>query len=614
MNNKVLFVSHKKSQCGVYEFGKNICDALQNSKRYEFIRVECSSLEDLKEAISENNPGCIIYNHQPSVFPWLVTRIAPKIRVNNTALIPIPQIGIIHEITQEIADTASDYKNYFLINASTKLRNSLFDYYIAPDPTLLLYNPIVYKTGRLIPSYENKFPLPDVPTIGSFGFGYAGKGFEKIVDLVQREFDEAIIRFNIPYSDFEDKDGSYAKAIARNCMGLITKPGIKLIITHLFLEREEILDFLAQNTINVFLYENIPGRGVSSVIDLAMAVKRPVAVSDSVMFRHVHELKPSICVSKTSLNEIIQNGFSPLINLYNDWNSTVLIWEYERILDNVFRKDHKMNSSEIGIIRNLKSKMRRFLLKPDSNYNWLRSSSILSEDDMSVNDSVVYEPVQIPTGHSFNRILDNEARELYEPTINFLKEIVPITISKKIPEANVQQGFIFDTVSRFLSNYDDPKLLCVGCYEDTASMSLIKTGKRVEEIDPVKNYSIQEYFTKPTTIKGSYDIIFSTSVIEHDPDDETFMRCISDLLAPGGVAILTCDFKEGWIKTDPMPECNYRFYTKDDFFERLLPVMKDCSLIDEPQWNCPDPDFCLGGKFQYTFATLVVRKHQPGHR
>jgi len=33
MSKKILFVSHKKAHCGVYEFGKNITDVLQHSKR-----------------------------------------------------------------------------------------------------------------------------------------------------------------------------------------------------------------------------------------------------------------------------------------------------------------------------------------------------------------------------------------------------------------------------------------------------------------------------------------------------------------------------------------------------------------------------------------------------
>ena len=43
----ILFISHKKAQCGVYEFGKDIFDVLKSSAKYNFVRAECASLEDL---------------------------------------------------------------------------------------------------------------------------------------------------------------------------------------------------------------------------------------------------------------------------------------------------------------------------------------------------------------------------------------------------------------------------------------------------------------------------------------------------------------------------------------------------------------------------------------
>ena len=42
--------------------------------------------------------------------------------------------------------------------------------------------------------------------------------------------------------------------------------------------------------------------------------------------------------------------------------------------------------------------------------------------------------------------------------------------------------------------------------------------------------------------------------------------------------------------------------------DRLLPLMNGCHLVDEPQWDCPNPDFNYLGKYQYTFATFVVKK------
>ncbi|HSC36400.1 MAG TPA: methyltransferase domain-containing protein, partial [Chitinophagaceae bacterium] len=121
------------------------------------------------------------------------------------------------------------------------------------------------------------------------------------------------------------------------------------------------------------------------------------------------------------------------------------------------------------------------------------------------------------------------------------------------------------------------------------------------------NYYLQEYYLKPGVAKQSFDIIFSTSVIEHDPDDVSFVQCIAGLLAPGGVAVITCDFREGWKTGDPKPDVDARLYTKEDLFKRLLPNMPGCELVDTPQWDCPEPDFVFG-IYRYTFASFVVRK------
>ena len=125
---KILFVSHKKSQCGVYEFGKNITDVLERSKYYHFIHVECSSLSELHDAIAENSPDAIIYNYYPIVMPWLTKEIIPGFFKSNIASIPIPQISIIHEITQDVADAATNYRKKFF-----------FSLYIIKDNKSLLF-------------------------------------------------------------------------------------------------------------------------------------------------------------------------------------------------------------------------------------------------------------------------------------------------------------------------------------------------------------------------------------------------------------------------------------------------------------------------------------------
>ena len=74
------------------------------------------------------------------------------------------------------------------------------------------------------------------------------------------------------------------------------------------------------------------------------------------------------------------------------------------------------------------------------------------------------------------------------------------------------------------------------------------------------------------------------------------------------MAILTCDYNDQHKPGQPVIQGDFRFYTKQDLLSRILPLLKNCSLVDEPHWDCPSPDFELGG-FMYTFATLVFKKN-----
>lgn len=607
--DRILFVNHHKKQCGVYEFGNTAFHTVSQSSRYQYVLAECNSMDELLKAIELHKPAAIIYNFHPSTLPWVYSKLGPRLYKNNIAGINILQIGIVHEITQAIADEATSYRNKIIPGTGIKLINSLFDCYIAPDPTLLLRNPNVYKTGRLVQSYHNSYPLPLVPTIGSFGFGTPNKGFEDIVSKVQQEFDEAVIRLNIPAADFGDVNGDNAKKIAADCKSIITKKGIELKVTHDYLDGKGVLDFLAQNSINVFLYKDTGGRGVSSAVDNAVAVGRPVGVSSSPMFRHLLAAVPSANIHAYSIKSIIEKGFRPFEKLAEEWNDKTICWEYERILNAAFKRFKDPYKEKMGIVRTIQSTIRRPLSLPDKSFTWLRDTDVAYADDLTpTGNGLSYTPVALNGKGSLNRILDNTARSLYKPAVDRLFELAPVTMAKKIPEANVQQAFIFDTVCRLLPAYSKPKMLCVGSYEDTAAMGLIKAGFEVEQIDPMINYFLQEYVSKPSVQLHSYDIIFSTSVIEHDPDDERFVKCINDLLALNGTAVITCDYKENWKPGDLKPGVDARLYTQQDLKHRLLQHMPGCVLVDEPQWDCPEPDFVFLKKYRYTFATFVVRK------
>jgi hypothetical protein len=592
MNQAVLFINHPEKECGVHQFGENIFKAIEQSGLYNFIYCECSNKKDLNIFISKFNPVCIIYNYYGSTMPWLNPRITRKIKLSH--------IGIMHEVTQERINNAS---------------KTLFDFHIAPDPTILLTNPIVFKTGRMVPAYTDTKSPPVKLTIGSFGFGTKGKGYTKIIETVQQEFDEAIIRFNIPFAKFGDSTGEGARAYANACKRLITKPGIELKISHDFLSQEEVLDFLSGNTINCFFYEENKNRGISSVIDLALAVNKPVAVTKSKMFRNILHASPSVCIEDISLRKIIANGIVPLLPFKKEWNSRNLCWDYERIVTASLSNFHQQSITKSGIAAIIdKTPARRIF----NNFRKIARRSLNRDKLMlaasqSEKRKELYTTYNIPTSgllfkeKCFNRILDNEAREQYDTVIKLLCQLCPDEMSRKIPEANIQQAFVFETVRNFISHFDIPRILSVGCYEDTAYMGLQKLGIKVDGIDPILNYDLSTYLTKPGTLEYGYDIIFSTSVIEHVKKDDKFVKEIAELLKPGGIAVLTCDYKQDYKPGDKIPNVDYRFYTKADLEKRLLLQMKDCALFGASNWDCPNPDFWFEN-INYTFATFVVQK------
>jgi len=129
----VLFVTHRKSQCGVYEFGENVFEAIRTSQKYKFIKAECESLAELESHIARSHPRAIIYNYMPATMPWVASNVFGRVLRNHVARIPVTQLGIIHSIMQPIADAAVPGK--LLRRADPEVANRLFDYYIAPDPT-----------------------------------------------------------------------------------------------------------------------------------------------------------------------------------------------------------------------------------------------------------------------------------------------------------------------------------------------------------------------------------------------------------------------------------------------------------------------------------------------
>lgn len=288
---KILFLNHKQKQCGIYQYGKRFFDILNSDNRYQVSYFEISSEQELFEAILEKKPNIIVYNWHQVTMHWLSWRMTQQLK-------SIPQLIIYHEN----AKPHHLYYDYLLMsNMSEDLSNKEIS---MPRP---IFDKKISKTQN------------EIPVIGSFGFGFDHKGFDKICSLVQNSFEQAVIHLHITHAFFAN--GNPSGEVIEKCKSIIYKPEIKLKVTTNFLDDYDILQFLSNNSVNIFLYDDGTGRGLSSVIDFAVSVDTPLVVNDSCMFRHVTNDRPSISIQKNNISTIIDFGVEPVMHFRKKWSN-----------------------------------------------------------------------------------------------------------------------------------------------------------------------------------------------------------------------------------------------------------------------------------------------------
>jgi hypothetical protein len=305
---KVIFVNHKVKNCGVYQYGKRVFDICKKSKKVNFDYIEVDSEDEFFSYVKVKIPDVLIYNYVPSTMPWINFNVLNKIKK-----LKIKQGNIIHNC-----------------------RYGEFDFYLHQDPYYIdnqnnfsLPRPLFEYTPK---NSNNRMDIDDIIKIGTFGFAGKHKFFNEICRLVSEEFTHKKIQLN-----FHITEGFYCgdsiDEIKNSCNIDSKFKNIELTITDNFLTDEEILNFLHNNDLNVFFYDDYSFyNGISSSIDYALSVKKPIAICKSNMFSHILDTKPSICVEEMDLYDIIKNGFVPLEKKYNSWSHEKFIHSIENII------------------------------------------------------------------------------------------------------------------------------------------------------------------------------------------------------------------------------------------------------------------------------------------
>lgn len=302
---RILFINCEKAQCSIWNSGLMVYHALKLSSNCQIDYVEVDRTMRLIPA----DYDVFMFNYHPATMGWLDTQCIRRLK------------GIKLTVVLEMLPN----------DPFPSCPRDVFDGYVVLDPTMQCEDSRVFAFPRpLEMTYEPQkaYVDPPVPVIGTFGFATRGKGFEKVVDAVNKEFDAAIVRINIPHGTYVEKSEAYAKELAEACVAR-AKPGIDVRVTHDYMTKQQLVDWCSENTLNCFLYDRNMA-GLAATTDQAVMSMRPLAVSQNDTFRHVtHYLRP---YPDWSLRESIANSVEGVAKMKADWSPAKFAERFGQVL------------------------------------------------------------------------------------------------------------------------------------------------------------------------------------------------------------------------------------------------------------------------------------------
>lgn len=299
---KGLFVNSEKAQCSIYESGLMIKNVLASNQN-----ILLDYVEALNQVPTQKYDFYLINWHH----------ITLPLSASFLKTLPGLKIGIVLEVSPD--------------NCSPYIPQNLFDAYMVIDPTK-------EKTGNIYPFFR---PLEvaeslseimyggQIPVIGGFGFyGNKDKRFEEVIEIYNDTKKECLIRFNFPFSTYIHNSKEITINYA-NYLRTIAKPNIKLIITHDYMEKQDLIKWCSSHMANAFpYYRNIPG--LSAVTDQAISSGRAIIVNGCPTFRHLHKYIPFY--PQQTYQELILSTLDGVKQMQKDWNHATFNARFDELL------------------------------------------------------------------------------------------------------------------------------------------------------------------------------------------------------------------------------------------------------------------------------------------
>lgn len=293
---KGIFINSKKANCSIYESGLMIFDVLKESENYSLDYVETDAKLAEYFRLGKTYDFTIINWH-----PYTLA-------IPQSLVLKLPaRVAIVVEV-------GSSKREY------TPLTPDFFDAYAIIDPTKEKY-------GKYFPLPRPILKLPIKPllsedklVLGSFGL-YSEqfkneKRFGEIVEAANNSGRECIVRINLPRPNYTATPietivsyGNWLKSLA--------KSNVEVRITHDYLSREQLVEWLSEHNMNCFPYYR-ERAGLAAVADQAISAGRAIMTTECNTFRHLHQYISHF--PKQNYLELLNSTLSGVKQMQEEWS------------------------------------------------------------------------------------------------------------------------------------------------------------------------------------------------------------------------------------------------------------------------------------------------------
>lgn len=301
-----IFYNSKKALCSIWESGVMCYETLKQSKEFEL-----DYTEDFEFKYEKDYDFAIVNQHF-TVNNWITKEDVQKFGK--------PVFCIVTEVALQDEN-------------KIKFAPDFFTAYIVIDPSIEDYGnvygfPRPLESAVHLTKNENKIPI-----IGSFGFATEGKRWDLILEQVAEEFEEAIVRFNIPGATHVPfYFNMHTIAIIKDSYNKLKNKNIKLEFTMRDMNKEELVKWCSENDVNVFFYyrEKTHIAGLAAATDQAISSERPILVTKDPTFRHIHkyiDYYPNI-----TIKDAIEKTQEGVKQMKEDWSSENFVNKFNYII------------------------------------------------------------------------------------------------------------------------------------------------------------------------------------------------------------------------------------------------------------------------------------------